>query len=147
MLMAAKFGCANVVRKLVGYYGCSLEIRTKKEKQAALHLAAWHGHADVVKLLLELGADKNSTNRGGETPLQCAEKAEKKWESGEYKFPTFGRESVVDFRDRDPGWPYWGQVIHLLKLQNASSDLVSDLELSRTGLMEMTIDQQQARTS
>ena len=33
------------------------------------------------------------------------------------------------------------------KLQNASSDLVSDLELSRTGLMERTIDQQQARTS
>ena len=95
----------------------------------------------------ELGADKNSTNRYGETPLQCAEENEKRWESGKYTFPVCGQESVVDFRDRDPGWPYWGQVIHLLKLKNASSDLVSDLELSRTGLMEMTINQQQARAS
>ena len=88
MLVAAKFGCATVVRKPVGYYGCSLENRTKKKKQTALHLAAWHGHADVVKLLLELGADKNSTNRIGETPLQCAEKAQKNWQSGKYEFPT-----------------------------------------------------------
>ena len=52
MLVAAKFGRATVVRKPVGYYGCSLENRTKKKKQTALHLAAWHGHAHVVKLLL-----------------------------------------------------------------------------------------------
>lgn len=35
-------------------------------------LAAYHGHADVVKLLLQYGADPNSLNDRGQSPLAGA---------------------------------------------------------------------------
>jgi ankyrin repeat protein len=39
----------------------------------ALHHAAWRGHADVVKLLLQAGADVNAKTRSNsETPLHLA---------------------------------------------------------------------------
>ena len=35
-------------------------------------LAAYHGHAPLVKLLLQHGADPNSLNDGGQSPLAGA---------------------------------------------------------------------------
>ena len=35
--------------------------------------AAFHGHADIVKLLLEKGANVNSIGKGGVTALRIAE--------------------------------------------------------------------------
>jgi len=40
--------------------------------RTALHWAAEKGHADVVKLLLEHGADASITNAQGQTPFDCA---------------------------------------------------------------------------
>lgn len=37
-----------------------------------LHLAAWQGHTDVVRLLLDRGADVNACGDGGRTPLHYA---------------------------------------------------------------------------
>lgn len=41
----------------------------------ALHVAAWRARHDTLKLLLERGADANSVDAGGRTPLQMAVKA------------------------------------------------------------------------
>jgi len=35
-------------------------------------VAAYRGHADVVKVLLESGADPDAKNNGGHTPLHAA---------------------------------------------------------------------------
>ena len=37
-----------------------------------LHDAAREGHNDVVKLLLDRGAEPNMANQHGDTPLSCA---------------------------------------------------------------------------
>lgn len=39
---------------------------------AQLMLAAYHGHAQLVKLLLDHGADPNSLNDRGQSPLAGA---------------------------------------------------------------------------
>ena len=41
-----------------------------------LHYAAWNGHADVVALLLDRGAEVNVKTNNGRTPLEMAENAE-----------------------------------------------------------------------
>lgn len=38
----------------------------------AIHHAANWGYAGVVKALIDLGADPNSTSESGKTPAQCA---------------------------------------------------------------------------
>ena len=40
--------------------------------QTALMLAAWHGHANIVQLLIKYGANINQTNQNGMTPLMLA---------------------------------------------------------------------------
>ena len=46
-----------------------------KYKETALHEASSHGHAAVVKLLLEAGANPNVLDIHKQTPLQKAEAA------------------------------------------------------------------------
>ena len=61
---------------------------------------------------------------------------------GNFTFPGEFKRGVarLDFRDVDPGWPHWEEIIHVLNLQKATSDVDSDMESSRMGLMEMAID-------
>jgi ankyrin repeat protein len=42
------------------------------EGWTALHWAAWRGKADVAGALLEAGADPDTRNHHGATPLDCA---------------------------------------------------------------------------
>jgi len=42
------------------------------DKRTCLHLAAGGGHLDVVKYLIDSGADVNVTDRWGATPLNDA---------------------------------------------------------------------------
>jgi|EP01043_Picozoa_sp_COSAG02_P046302 ankyrin repeat protein len=41
--------------------------------QPPLHLAAWKGHSELVKMLLAAGADPLAKNKHGETAAQVAE--------------------------------------------------------------------------
>ena len=43
-----------------------------KEKETALHIAAWYGHADVVKVLIQNGADVNAVDDDKQTALHKA---------------------------------------------------------------------------
>lgn len=49
--------------------------------EAAVHVAAWDGHADVIGLLLAAGADVNKPGPEGETPLLLAA------DGGHYEVP------------------------------------------------------------
>ena len=70
---AAQFGLKNVVRKLLRS-GASLEAAVTFHKLTPMHLAARHGHAEVVRVLLEEGAKLTATDEEGRTPLHIASK-------------------------------------------------------------------------
>lgn len=61
---------ANVVRRL--FQLADVNIRAKKHGQTALMLAVSHGRLDMVKMLLEAGADINIQDEDGSTALMCA---------------------------------------------------------------------------
>nr|CAH7740108.1 unnamed protein product [Callosobruchus chinensis] len=61
---------ANVVRRL--FQLADVNIRAKQHGQTALMLAVSHGHLDMVKMLLEAGADINIQDEDGSTALMCA---------------------------------------------------------------------------
>ncbi|KAF5306031.1 hypothetical protein FQR65_LT00746 [Abscondita terminalis] len=61
---------ANVVRRL--FQLADVNIRAKQHGQTALMLAVSHGRLDMVRLLLEAGADINIQDEDGSTALMCA---------------------------------------------------------------------------
>ncbi|XP_056646149.1 uncharacterized protein LOC130451264 isoform X1 [Diorhabda sublineata] len=61
---------ANVVRRL--FQLADVNIRAKQHGQTALMLAVSHGRLDMVRMLLEAGADINIQDEDGSTALMCA---------------------------------------------------------------------------
>lgn len=61
---------ANVVRRL--FQMADVNKRAKQHGQTALMLAVSHGKLDMVKMLLEAGADINIQDDDGSTALMCA---------------------------------------------------------------------------
>ncbi|KAK9890432.1 hypothetical protein WA026_010520 [Henosepilachna vigintioctopunctata] len=61
---------ANVVRRL--FQMADVNIRAKQHGQTALMLAVSHGRIEMVKMLLEAGADINIQDDDGSTALMCA---------------------------------------------------------------------------
>lgn len=43
-------------------------------KKTGLHIAAMHGHYQMVEILLGQGAEINAADKNGWTPLHCAAK-------------------------------------------------------------------------
>ena len=46
-------------------------------KNSSLHLAAIQGHFLIVRLLVDLGAERQLNNKHGKTPLMLAEESHK----------------------------------------------------------------------
>ncbi len=51
--------------------GANINVRSGKD-ETPLHIAAWEGHEEIVKLLVKHGAKVNVVNRQGDTPLTLA---------------------------------------------------------------------------
>lgn len=75
LMQAAQAGREDVVELLLRRCGAGVNVQAPDSRYTALNCAAWSGHADVVAMLLEAGADANLTNRFRETPLVAARKA------------------------------------------------------------------------
>jgi len=54
----------------VFFYVSQVDIRNTGK--TALHLSAWYNHRDVVRLLLDCGADVTAADNDGDTPLHNA---------------------------------------------------------------------------
>lgn len=69
--LAAMNGYIHLVKFLIKDHNAVIDILTLK-KQTPLHLAAAAGQIEVCKLLLELGADIDATDEGGQKPIHAA---------------------------------------------------------------------------
>eukprot|EP00759_Apiculatamorpha_spiralis_P031561 PhF_6_TR33454/c0_g1_i1/m.48797 len=69
---AAKDGDTRMCEVLLNVEGFPVNSTTKGGASTALHRAAMMGHEDVVKLLLEHGADKGAKDAEGYTPFDKA---------------------------------------------------------------------------
>ena len=68
---------------------------------APLHLASRHGHAQVVRMLIDHGADPNLLSKAGLTPFHLAAR--------------YGHEAVVEILlDKGTRVLVWGGVAHML---------------------------------
>jgi len=74
---AAKLGDVSAVRRLLDENGSLVNLPDTGFGATPLHWAALRGHVEVVRVLLEKGADASIRNTDGETPLQVAERAKR----------------------------------------------------------------------
>ncbi len=80
IIKAAKKGDAPTVRKLLARDKSVVRARDK-DGSTPLHCAAWNGHVQVAKILLQAGADINDHSRNahwGTTPLHAAAHGDQK---------------------------------------------------------------------
>ena len=69
---AADKGQVETVRQLLADKAVEVIDRKNEKGWGALHYAAWRGHGDVVKILLENNANANLEGKSGTTPLHIA---------------------------------------------------------------------------
>lgn len=95
---AARLGCASIVDVLLDYYACSVNIRQGRDYGTALHVAAYYGHVDVLRTLLQHKADKKIKNMYLETPLDSARKGKKTYDNPETReswYPVIRRAAII----------------------------------------------------
>ena len=74
IIRAVKKGDVATVQRVLKQDATALDARDS-DGSTPLHCAAWKGHAEVVKTLLDAGADVNARNQNdhwGDTPLHAA---------------------------------------------------------------------------
>ena len=76
LLTAAKFGQLSVVKNIVQDRLTDINALDTNTGRTSLHYAARAGHVEIVKKLLECGADCNIKGREGITPLHSSVKRE-----------------------------------------------------------------------
>ncbi len=69
--VAAEFNQAAAARLLLRY-GADMSLRDAENDAIALGWAAFFGRPDVVRVLLDAGAEPSQRNKHGLTPLGCA---------------------------------------------------------------------------
>ena len=69
---AARMGCAAIVGRLLDHYACFINARAQVDQGTALHVAAYYGHLDVVKTILQRNPDTTIKNKLGETSRESA---------------------------------------------------------------------------
>ena len=75
LLWAVELGYVSVVKFLLDSAGANIH-DSDDENNTALHHAAKKGYYQITQVLLNHGADVNSKERNGKTPLQCAREAD-----------------------------------------------------------------------
>jgi ankyrin repeat protein len=71
LMLASIHGRADAASAMLGL-GAFVDMQTKQKRETALHLAAYHGHADVCKVLLEGKCNTTLVNEYNETACQSA---------------------------------------------------------------------------
>jgi ankyrin repeat protein len=69
--VAAQFGQAGAARLLL-VHGADVSLLDLENDAIALSWAAFFGHPEVTKVLLQAGSDPQQRNKHGLTPLDCA---------------------------------------------------------------------------
>ena len=96
---AALFGIHDVVKFLIVEHSQNVNARGYDKKETPLHSAVRRGHADVVQLLLEHGANANAQDDRKNTPLLLAS------EGGDVDVGRVLLKQGVDMESRDyQGW-------------------------------------------
>ncbi|KAE8611276.1 hypothetical protein XENTR_v10012396 [Xenopus tropicalis] len=108
---------ANVITDLI-YQGACLQAQTDRTGETALHLAARYSRADAAKRLLDAGADANSQDSMGRTPLHAAVSADAQ---GVFQILIRNRVTDLDARMNDGTTPL------ILAARLAVEGMVADL--------------------
>jgi ankyrin repeat protein len=69
---ASKRGDLEAVKHLLAQKGADINLKDYWSGQTALHAAAVGGHLEIVKFLVESGADKEAKTKSALTPLHFA---------------------------------------------------------------------------
>jgi Ankyrin repeats (3 copies) len=69
---AAQFGICEVVEFLVVEHSQNVNTREPRHNQTPLFIASQNGHTEVIRILLQCGADAEARDNNNWTPLHCA---------------------------------------------------------------------------
>jgi hypothetical protein len=129
---AASFGMTSIVKVLISDMPKSeIDVKGGRARSTPLHVACFRGQAKIVKLLLEAGADPNSTNRKDESCLYWA----RDMDVPEY---TEIYELLIKYGASDDGRSNKGG--GMLGIAEGMEDIGEEKERSRTEVLTTMID-------
>jgi hypothetical protein len=68
----ARNGLTTSVKRLLSIRNINVNVKDNWDEVTPLHYAAWNGHIEIARLLLQNGAEVNARSHGDYTPLHCA---------------------------------------------------------------------------
>jgi hypothetical protein len=70
--ICAENGLTSSVKRLLSIRNINVNVKDDRKGWTPLHYAAWKGHVEIARLLLQNGAEVNVRSNGGSTPLHCS---------------------------------------------------------------------------